>query len=407
MKTSSFLLVNSYFPCDPQTLGQENPELIETLSIIKNSIERAGCEAVVWAGDINADFLRATNHTDRVQETVDELNLFKSWDEYDVDFTSVHETANTTSVSKIDHFFMSRSLKEQVEDAGVIHHSNNKSDHCPVYVVFSSLKIHQESSVKKSAKPKPSWRRACAEERDNYRETLSVKLSNVVCPASIAMCEDVHCKDEKHRKMLDIFGAEVLCSIQEAAEATLPTPKASGMDKHVKSLACWDEVREFKEKAHFWFQVWMSAGRPLNNELHKVMKRTRNVFHFVMRKCRKAEENMKKSKLLNACLGEGGDLFKEIKEMKKTKSVVATSIDGQKNNIAGHLGKIHSTLYNSAEDELEMQRVKTKVEQAVNHDALEDVEKITPEIVKKASEKLKAGKSDPCFSFSSDCVWGP
>ena len=39
---------------------------------------------------------------------------------------------------------------------------------------------------------------------------------------------------------------------------------------------------------------------------------------------------MKKSKLLNACLGEGGDLFKEIKEMKKTKSVVATSIDGEK-----------------------------------------------------------------------------
>ena len=245
MKTSSFLLVNSYFPCDPQTLGQEDPELIESLSIIKNSIERAGCEAVVWAGDINADFLRATNYTDRVQETVDELNLFKSWDEYDVDFTSVHETANTTSVSKIDHFFMSRSLKEQVEDAGVIHHSNNKSDHCPVYVVFSSLEIHQESSVKKSAKPKPSWRRACAEERGKYRETLSVKLISVVCPVSVALCEDVHCKDEKHRELLDIFGAEVLGCIQEDAEATLPTPKASGMDKHVKSLACWDEVREF------------------------------------------------------------------------------------------------------------------------------------------------------------------
>ena len=94
--------------------------MIETLSIIKNSIERSGCEAVIWAGDINADFLRATNHTDRVQETVDELNLFKSWDEYNIDFTSVHETGNTMSVSKIDHFFMSRSLKEQVDDAGVI-----------------------------------------------------------------------------------------------------------------------------------------------------------------------------------------------------------------------------------------------------------------------------------------------
>ena len=108
------------------------------------------------------------------------------------------------------------------------------------------------------------------------------------------------------------------------------------MDKHVNSLACWEEASEFKEKVHFWFQ-----GRPLNTELHKVMKRTGNVFNFVMRKCRKAEENMKKSKLLNACLGEGDDLFKEIKEMKKTKPVVATSIDGEKTNIAGHFGHIY------------------------------------------------------------------
>ena len=120
LKSSSFLLVNSYFPCDTQTQGKEDPELLELLDIIKHSIERAGCEAVLWAGDINADFLRGTNHTDRVQETVDELNFFTAWDEYDIDFTSVHETGNTTSVSKIDHFFMSRSLKEQVDDAGVI-----------------------------------------------------------------------------------------------------------------------------------------------------------------------------------------------------------------------------------------------------------------------------------------------
>ena len=62
--------------------------------------------------------MRATNHTDRVQETVAELNLFKAWDLYDIDFTSVHETGNTTPVSKIDHFFMNRSLTEKVEDAG-------------------------------------------------------------------------------------------------------------------------------------------------------------------------------------------------------------------------------------------------------------------------------------------------
>ena len=68
MKTSCFLLVNSYFPCDPRTIGQEDPELLQTIEVIKYSIERANCEAVVWTGDINADFMRGTNHTDRIQE---------------------------------------------------------------------------------------------------------------------------------------------------------------------------------------------------------------------------------------------------------------------------------------------------------------------------------------------------
>ena len=80
-----------------------------------------------------------------------------------------------------------------------------------------------------------------------------------------------------------------------------------------------------------------------------------------MRKCKKSEENIKKSKLLNACLGGDGDLFKEIKEMRKTKQVVATTMDGEKKDIAGHFGKIYSTLYNSAEDEDEMQRIKINV----------------------------------------------
>ena len=57
LKTSNFLLVNSYFPCDPQTMGKKDSELLELVDIIKHSIERAGCEAVLWAGDIHADFL--------------------------------------------------------------------------------------------------------------------------------------------------------------------------------------------------------------------------------------------------------------------------------------------------------------------------------------------------------------
>ena len=50
-----------------------------------------------------------------------------------------------------------------------------------------------------------------------------------------------------------------------------------------------------------------------------------------------------------------------------------------------------------------MKEVKSLVENAVNERSLEDVKMIAPEVVKRAAHKLKAGKSDPSFSFSSDC----
>ena len=104
---------------------------------------------------------------------------------------------------------------------------------------------------------------------------------------------------------------------------------------------------------------------------------------------------MKRNKLLTACLGEGGDLSEEIKKLRKTKRTVATCIDGEKSDIAEHFGNIYSKLYNSAEDEAEMKEVKSLVENAVNERSLEDVKMITPEVVKRAAHKLKAGKSDP------------
>ena len=59
--------------------------------------------------------------------------------------------------------------------------------------------------------------------------------------------------------------------------------------------------------------------------------------------------------------------------------------------------------YNSADDEAEMEAVKEEVEKAVNETSLIDVKMVTPEVVKKAAQKLKSGKSDPTYSFSSDC----
>ena len=79
-------------------------------------------------------------------------------------------------------------------------------------------------------------------------------------------------------------------------------------------------------------------------------------------------------------------------------------MDGETENIETHFEAIYSELYNSANDEDEVNNIKGKVENMIKDVNIEDVEKVTPEIVEKAAQKLNPGKSDPVFTFSSDCT---
>ena len=51
-----------------------------------------------------------------------------------------------------------------------------------------------------------------------------------------------------------------------------------------------------------------------------------------------------------------------------------------------------------------MSEVSRNVEEKISNFSLSDVARVTPEIVRTAAKKLKAGKSDPVYSFSSDCI---
>ena len=90
--------------------------------------------------------------------------------------------------------------------------------------------------------------------------------------------------------------------------------------------------------------------------------------------------------------------------MRKVKQKVADTIDGVTQDIPNHFGSIYKELYNCVEDGDEIIKISEEIESLINVESFEDVMRVTPEEVKKATEKLKAGKGDPTFSFSSDCI---
>ena len=134
-----------------------------------------------------------------------------------------------------------------------------------------------------------------------------------------------------------MFTLELLETVQSVAEDALQFPAEGGSVQEKSSSPGWRaEVRPYQDKDYFWHQIWKSCGRPINTLTHNIMKKTRNQYHYHYKKCVKAEDKIRRSNLLSACLGEGGDLFKEIKLLRKSAPVVANSIDGVSVNVPEH-----------------------------------------------------------------------
>ena len=408
---SKTLLINTYFPCDSgRQAGGNIEEAIELIQVIKKIVDENKCQSLIWCGDINTDFRRISGQVDLVSQAVEELQLQKLWDKYTVDFTRVcYQNENIITSSIIDHFFCSLGLSLAVTDAGVIHSPDNRSDHSPVYCVLSNLLIKTDTSEQAKQEPRPSWKASTDEEKDLYRSLLDEKLSGIFIPLPLVSCEDVKCSNPDHCDMVDKLAIDVLEAVQTSAESSLKYPKSSSESKRKTNLLPgWKEtVKPFRDTDYFWHQVWISCKKPLNTVVHSIMKRTKNIYHYQFNKCKRAEERIRKNKLLEACLNQGeggGDIFKEIKALRHSKQVVATSIDGKNEDIPGHFQTIYSQLYNSVNDAEDLARVSSEVDSKVNSFSLREVGKVTPELVKSAAKKLKPGKSDPVYTFSSDCI---
>ena len=197
------------------------------------------------------------------------------WDKFLVDFTCVHDVNDENVVTSIiDHFFCSSEISNLILDAGVIHSPDNRSDHSPVYCVFSGLNISLEFSDQLRKSPKPSWQSSTVEQKDQYRLELENKLSYITVPLCVLECKDVKCRNSDHCDSVDKLAIDVLETVQATAEECLSCPGGGGGHKggH-KPVPGWtDSVKPFRDTAYFWHQVWLSCGKPMNNDVHRIMK---------------------------------------------------------------------------------------------------------------------------------------
>ena len=115
---------------------------------------------------------------------------------------------------------------------------------------------------------------------------------------------------------------------------------------------------------------------------------------------------LKKNTLLNACITDRGDIFKEIRKIRRAPPATSGNIDGVSCSIESHFATVYEKLFNSVDDAENLDEVRRYLTKNITDKNLEDVELISPELVGKAINLLKNDKTDPVFAFNSSCLKG-
>ena len=150
------------------------------------------------------------------------------------------------------------------------------------------------------------------------------------------------------------------------------------MKKHLdcpidKAIPGWkDMVKPYKDDAKFWYGVWQSADRPTEGVLKNIMTRTRNQYHYAIRRIKKMFNSLRAKRLLEASEVDSCQFLKEMKKIKGSKKEefdlpdVVGNASGEL-QIVEEFKKVYSALYNSSDTSEGVAMIKDKLNEEIYH----------------------------------------
>ena len=202
---------------------------------------------------------------------------------------------------------MNERLLSVVADCDVLHLGDNLSRHSPIMLKLNIGALPRSPQVQTAQSARrPAWYKASQTDKDIYTLELDRRLSSLTLPESL-QCSNPCCNETSH--------------------ATIPM--TGGKPRHhdpTKSCPVWQNipgwpeyVQPFKEDAVFWHSVWQSAGRPNRGHLYDFMKRTRNQYHYAIRRLKTMSNSLRAKHLLEASEQGSVQLLSEMKRIKGNK----------------------------------------------------------------------------------------
>jgi hypothetical protein len=305
--------------------------------------------------------------------------------------------------SILDHFILSGILFDKcVNNASVIHHVDNTSDHDPITLQLT-LDAKYVGTSKRTFTPRLSWVRATQNDLQNYRSCLGGYLSETVIPTEAILCCDLQCQDCTHHNALSKYAEAITDACKRAGEECIPctSDRESG-----GRIPGWSErVEPVRSKSLFWHGLWIECGRPRTGVVADCMRRTRAAYHYAIRGVRKDEENIVRERVAQTLLKDPGrNFWAEIKKLRNAKAGSSRIVDGctEESGISDIFASKYKSLYSSVPyDASEMQKIHEEVDARISNDKMSDCV-INSFDVRDAIAKLHVHKTDGNFCLCSD-----
>lgn len=209
-------------------------------------------------------------------------------------FTYVSEAHQTTSW--LDHILCSSDMHKMIMDVSVSEPLPT-SDHLPLTIHFDVqfLSINQSNhsmsnSPCKADEPKCNWQKASDNDIQRYCEMTKHHLGFIDIPVTTLTCQDIHCNVAAHKQDIDTFYNDICHALLRCGDCCIGKSKSRQSD--IKIIPGWnDQVKDLHSEARDAYILWRDLGKPRSGPACQLMRRTRLVFKYALRHCKRQEES--------------------------------------------------------------------------------------------------------------------
>ena len=409
INNNAYVFINIYMPTDPQTNNFDDSELIKTLQDIRYvfSLYEPSVNFILM-GDLNCDFQRNSRFVHIINNFLDEQNLVTVWNKFPVDFTYCHPTPNNERqyiFSTIDHFLVNENFIQNCVEGCVLHLGENLSKHellflkidCEHYEKINPSAMHETVCVK------PCWNKASIEQKEALLETFNSYLNQILVPFEALTCRNLQCKSIQHKEDIDQYAVSIMDALQSAVDQHIPH---CGSYDRVNCVPGWNHyIKPIKDDLNFWHSVWVSAGKPVNTVLHQIYRNLRHQYHYAIRRIKSHKQQIKNENYVKAAAkGQMNDILKDIKNQRRGKETLPTTIDkiSDPKAISEHFCEIYKKIYNHHDTQEQVNEIYTKLDENVDEEDFVWLQSITPQLITSVIKKLKPDKNDEAYSFKSN-----